>query len=113
MAFHSLARREYAPNRYYEAFQLDEVRDPQTMLAYEMNGQPLPTERGAPCRLRIEHKYGYKMVKYLYRIELLETSGTSARSWRLSRRRSVLGSSGGHLNPRRAGNLVDSPLAIH
>jgi DMSO/TMAO reductase YedYZ molybdopterin-dependent catalytic subunit len=44
----------------------------QTILAYEMNGQPLRTEHGAPCRLRIEHKYGYKMVKYLYRIELLE-----------------------------------------
>ena len=52
---------------------LDEVRDPQTILAYEMNWQPLPPQHGAPCRLRIEHKYGYKMVKYLYRIELLET----------------------------------------
>ncbi|MGD9729261.1 MAG: molybdopterin-dependent oxidoreductase [Nitrospiraceae bacterium] len=73
IAFHSLAQKEYAPKRYYEAFHLDEVRDPQTILAYEMNWQPLPPQHGAPCRLRIEHKYGYKMVKYLYRIELLET----------------------------------------
>ena len=71
IAFHSFAQKEYAPKRYYEAFLLDEVQDPQTILAYEMNWAPLPTQHGAPCRLRIEHKYGYKMVKYVCRIEVV------------------------------------------
>ena len=75
ISFHSFAQKEYAPKRYYEAFSLDEVRDSQTILAYEMNWAPLPIRHGAPCRLRIEHKYGYKMVKYLCRIELIETLG--------------------------------------
>lgn len=75
IAFHSFAQNEYAPKRYYEAFSLDEVQDSQTILAYEMNWAPLSTRHGAPCRLRVEHKYGYKMVKYLCRIELIQRLG--------------------------------------
>jgi methionine sulfoxide reductase catalytic subunit len=48
------------------------VRHPQTILAYEMNGQPLPIEHGAPVRLRVETLLGYKMVKYLRSIEFVE-----------------------------------------
>lgn len=36
-----------------------------------MNGRPLPCEHGAPCRLRVETKVGYKMVKYLTQIDLV------------------------------------------
>ncbi|HET8846596.1 MAG TPA: molybdopterin-dependent oxidoreductase [Ktedonobacteraceae bacterium] len=43
----------------------------QTILAYEMNGLPLPLEHGAPLRLRVETLLGYKMVKYLRSIELV------------------------------------------
>ncbi|HJU06135.1 MAG TPA: molybdopterin-dependent oxidoreductase, partial [Nitrospiraceae bacterium] len=39
----------------------------------EMNWQPLPIPHGAPCRLRLETKVGYKMVKYLRSIELVES----------------------------------------
>ena len=46
---------------------------PQTILAYEMNWTPLPIPYGAPCRLRIETKTGYKMVKYLRAIEVVNT----------------------------------------
>jgi DMSO/TMAO reductase YedYZ molybdopterin-dependent catalytic subunit len=72
VAFHAFMQEEYAPNSYYEVLTLDEVLDPQTILAYEMNWKPLPTEHGAPCRLRIETKTGYKMVKYLNAVEFID-----------------------------------------
>lgn len=37
-----------------------------------MNWEPLPLEHGAPLRLRVERKLGYKMVKYLKSIEFVE-----------------------------------------
>jgi DMSO/TMAO reductase YedYZ molybdopterin-dependent catalytic subunit len=71
IVFHAFVQEEYAPEHYYEAFRLDEMNDPQTILAYEMNGESLPLQHGAPCRLRLETKVGYKMVKYVRRIELV------------------------------------------
>jgi DMSO/TMAO reductase YedYZ molybdopterin-dependent catalytic subunit/thiosulfate reductase cytochrome b subunit len=56
---------------FYEVIDLELARHPQTILAYEMNGQPLPLEHGAPLRLRVETLLGYKMVKYLRSIELV------------------------------------------
>jgi len=41
------------------------------MLAYEMDGKPLPREHGAPVRLVIPEMYGYKNVKWLERINLV------------------------------------------
>jgi DMSO/TMAO reductase YedYZ molybdopterin-dependent catalytic subunit len=41
------------------------------MLAYEMDGRPLPREHGAPVRLVIPEMYGYKNVKWLQRIEVV------------------------------------------
>jgi DMSO/TMAO reductase YedYZ molybdopterin-dependent catalytic subunit len=41
------------------------------MLAYEMNGKPLPREHGAPLRLIIPEMYGYKNVKWLEGIDLV------------------------------------------
>jgi DMSO/TMAO reductase YedYZ molybdopterin-dependent catalytic subunit len=71
IVFHAFTQEEYAPDHYYEAFLLGEMEDPQTIVAYEMNGRPLPHEHGAPCRLRLETKVGYKMVKYLRSIDLV------------------------------------------
>jgi DMSO/TMAO reductase YedYZ molybdopterin-dependent catalytic subunit len=42
-------------------------------LAYAMNGQDLPTDHGAPLRLRIPRQLGYKSVKYLSRITLTDS----------------------------------------
>ena len=44
---------------------------PQTILAYAMNGQPLPVEHGAPLRLRVERQLGYKNTKYIKSIDLV------------------------------------------
>ena len=38
-----------------------------------MNGQPLPDVYGAPLRLRVENQLGYKMVKWIERIEFIES----------------------------------------
>jgi len=73
IVFHAFPQAEYAPLAYYEILTLDEMLDPQTILAYEMNWNPLPIPHGAPCRLRIETKSGYKMVKYLRAIEVVDT----------------------------------------
>jgi DMSO/TMAO reductase YedYZ molybdopterin-dependent catalytic subunit len=44
---------------------------PDVMLAYEMDGKPLPREHGAPVRLVIPEMYGYKNVKWLAEINLV------------------------------------------
>jgi sulfoxide reductase catalytic subunit YedY len=56
---------------YYETLDLELARHSQTILAYEMNGEPLSIPHGAPCRLRVETQLGFKMVKYLRSIELV------------------------------------------
>jgi methionine sulfoxide reductase catalytic subunit len=61
-----------AKGRYYEAIDLALAYDPQTILAYEMNGAPLTVPHGAPVRLRLETQLGFKMVKYLRSIELVD-----------------------------------------
>jgi len=38
-----------------------------------MNGRSLPIPHGAPLRLRVERQLGYKMAKYLMRIELVDS----------------------------------------
>jgi DMSO/TMAO reductase YedYZ molybdopterin-dependent catalytic subunit len=58
---------------YYESLDLLEATHPQTLLAYELNGQALPIEHGAPVRLRAERQLGYKMAKFVNRIELVDS----------------------------------------
>ncbi len=59
--------------KYYESIGLEDVFHPQTILAYDMNGAPLTIAHGAPLRVRIERQLGYKMAKYLMRIEAVES----------------------------------------
>jgi len=55
--------------KYYESISLADAFHPQTILAYDMNGAPLGVPYGAPLRLRVERQLGYKMAKYIMRIE--------------------------------------------
>jgi len=55
--------------RYYESIDLVDAFHPQTILAYDMGGAPLPVRHGAPIRLRVERQLGYKHAKYVHRIE--------------------------------------------
>ncbi len=53
---------------YYESWDLASALHPQTLLAYQMNGQPLPPENGAPLRLAAPIKLGYKQSKWVTEI---------------------------------------------
>jgi DMSO/TMAO reductase YedYZ molybdopterin-dependent catalytic subunit len=58
---------------YYESIDLVDAFHPQTILAYAMNGAPLPVANGAPLRLRVERQLGYKMAKFVHTIELVDS----------------------------------------
>jgi methionine sulfoxide reductase catalytic subunit len=57
---------------YYDAQPIEQMRYKLTMLAYDMNGEPVSFGHGAPLRLRNEVQLGFKMVKWLQRIEFVE-----------------------------------------
>jgi DMSO/TMAO reductase YedYZ molybdopterin-dependent catalytic subunit len=61
------------PEKYYESIDLEDAFHPQTILAYELNDEVLPIKNGAPLRVRIERQLGYKMAKYIMRIEVVES----------------------------------------
>jgi sulfoxide reductase catalytic subunit YedY len=70
---------------FYGTIHIDLARDPQTILAYEMNGQPLPIAYGAPLRLRVETQLGFMMVKYIKRVEFIaeyKNIGEGQGGWR-------------------------------
>lgn len=50
---------------YYESLDMETALHPQTLLCWEMYDQPLTREHGAPVRLQIPTKIGYKQAKYL------------------------------------------------
>ena len=57
--------------QYYDSHTLGDLRHPQSLLAYEMNGEPLPVLHGAPLRLRVENQLGFKHVKWIKEIEFV------------------------------------------
>jgi DMSO/TMAO reductase YedYZ molybdopterin-dependent catalytic subunit len=57
-----------AEKPYVDTLTLDQAHLPDVMLAYEMDGQPLPRPHGAPVRVVIPDMYGYKNVKWVERI---------------------------------------------
>jgi DMSO/TMAO reductase YedYZ molybdopterin-dependent catalytic subunit len=59
--------------QYYESIDLIDAMHPQTILAYDMNDAPLPVPHGAPLRLRLERQLGYKMAKYIMRIDAIDS----------------------------------------
>ena len=63
---------------YYESIDFEDAYHPQTILAYELNGKTLPIAHGAPVRLRVERQLGYKMAKYVMRVELVESVASIA-----------------------------------
>jgi DMSO/TMAO reductase YedYZ molybdopterin-dependent catalytic subunit len=59
--------------RYYESCHLREAHHAQSILAYALNDAPLDVPHGAPLRLRLERKLGYKQAKYLMAIDLVDS----------------------------------------
>ena len=61
---------------YYDTQSLENVLKAECLLASAMNGKPLTEVYGAPLRLRVENQLGYKMVKWIERIEFIESEKT-------------------------------------
>lgn len=59
--------------QYYVGIDMPSAIHPQTILAYEMNGQPMPVEHGYPLRLIIPVKYGIKNLKRIGEIAFSNT----------------------------------------
>lgn len=57
---------------YVEGLRLDEAMHPLTILATGLYGEPLPNQNGAPLRLVVPWKYGFKSIKSIVRITLTE-----------------------------------------
>jgi DMSO/TMAO reductase YedYZ molybdopterin-dependent catalytic subunit len=75
LVFHCMDEMVRTPDHsgfYYESIDLFDAMHPQTILAYAMNGKPLPVAHGAPLRLRVERQIGYKHAKYVNRIEVVD-----------------------------------------
>lgn len=71
--------------QFYEIIDLRLAEHQQTILAYEMDDEPLPIKHGAPLRLRVETQVGFKMVKWIKRIEFISEYGDigeGAGGWR-------------------------------
>jgi sulfoxide reductase catalytic subunit YedY len=61
------------PWPYVEALRLDEAMNELTLLATGLYGRALPPQHGAPIRLVVPWKYGFKSIKSVVRIELTRT----------------------------------------
>jgi len=75
VVFYSFGEALYG-GAYYDTQSIENVLKSQCLLATRMNGQPLPEVYGAPLRLRVENQLGYKMVKWIERIEFVESEKT-------------------------------------
>jgi sulfoxide reductase catalytic subunit YedY len=57
---------------YVEGLRLDEAMHPLALLCFGMYGQTLPNQDGAPVRMVLPWKYGFKSIKSLVKIELVK-----------------------------------------
>ncbi len=79
VAFETLVRPEEMPGQsspfiewpYREGLRLDEAMHPLTILANGLYGEPMPNQNGAPIRLVVPWKYGFKSIKSIVRISLV------------------------------------------
>jgi len=80
VAFETLHRPEEMPGQKYpvlkwpyrEGLRLDEAMHPLTLLATGLYGKPMPNQNGAPIRLVVPWKYGFKSIKSIVRISLVK-----------------------------------------
>src|SRR5262249_36248463 len=63
----------YPFDRSWDSLDMADAWHPQTLLAYGMNGEELPTGHSAPLRVRVPRQLGYKSVKYLAQISVVDT----------------------------------------
>jgi sulfoxide reductase catalytic subunit YedY len=81
VAFETLLRPEEMPGvrspvldwPYVEGLRLDEAMHPLTLMATGIYGKPIPNQNGAPIRLVVPWKYGFKSIKSIVRITLTDS----------------------------------------
>lgn len=80
VAFETLVRPEQMPGQqfgggiewpYREGLRLDEAMNPLTIMATGLYGEPMPNQNGAPIRLVVPWKYGFKSIKSIVKISLV------------------------------------------
>jgi sulfoxide reductase catalytic subunit YedY len=78
---------EYAgiPFPYKEGLRMDEAMHPLTLLCVGMYGETLPNQNGAPVRLVIPWKYGFKSIKSIVRMKFVEKEPST--TWRMANSR--------------------------
>ncbi len=67
---------------YVEGLRLDEAMHPLTILVTGLYGKPLPNQNGAPLRLAVPWKYGFKSIKSIVKIRLTRTQPPT--TWNIS-----------------------------
>ena len=75
-------RRQVLEWPYVEGLRLDEAMHPLTLMVTGLYGKPLPNQNGAPLRLVVPWKYGFKGIKAIVRIELLDKQ--PATTWNIA-----------------------------
>src|SRR5438477_9137992 len=73
------------PFPYVEGLRLDEAMHPLTILCFGMYGEALPNQDGAPVRLVVPWKYGFKSIKSIVKIKLV--GGEPPTTWNLANSR--------------------------
>jgi DMSO/TMAO reductase YedYZ molybdopterin-dependent catalytic subunit len=66
--------RFHSVDNYTDTIPLEKAMEPTTLLAYEMNGVPLPHRHGYPLRVIVPGYFGEKQVKWLTRIEVADAN---------------------------------------
>ncbi|UCE73990.1 MAG: molybdopterin-dependent oxidoreductase [Methanomassiliicoccales archaeon] len=62
----------FGEDGYSSSLTIQEATSPDVILAYEMNGETLPVDHGYPVRLVVPGKYGYKWVKWITHIQVVD-----------------------------------------
>ena len=70
-------RRNVIDFPYVEGLRMDEARHPLTLMATGLYGEPMPKQNGAPIRLVVPWKYGFKSIKSIVRITLTDEQPVS------------------------------------
>lgn len=65
------------PWPYFEGLRMDEAMNPLTLVTTGVYGKPLPKQHGAPIRLTVPWKYGYKSIKSIVKIEFIDKQPTT------------------------------------
>jgi sulfoxide reductase catalytic subunit YedY len=90
LAFETVFRPEEMPGQkrsvlqwpYVEGLRMDEALHPLTLLAVGLYGKDLPSQNGAPLRLVVPWKYGFKGIKSIVRIKFVQSMPPT--SWNIS-----------------------------